>query len=221
VVVKKTNKKPRFEGSFESEAKEDNTVQEMGKTESFRKCFGRKHREASPLAKTRDDGLSLSMVSRRRRWVSLLTERPSNIREINAWLDKVLAVSDMTTPWTATESFLSDGTVSFGSSVVQQSRWGALLGEHPTNNEGGVMTSWLVRILEVSCPDFDSGKDAGASTLSPGNYSIIARNLNARGVNEKAVVDGIVPNEITVGSLAGVATETTARLKMKGREAGA
>jgi hypothetical protein len=186
------------------------TKEKMTK-EEFRKCSEFISAPNSSVANARDDSLSLGMVSRRRRWSSLLNERPSDVRELDVWLANLISVSDLTTPWTATESFLSDGTVSFGSSVTQQSRWNSILSERPADNKKGAMTSWLVKILAVSCPTFDAGKDVSASTLSTRSRSSIASNHIVCGTDKGTAFDGAVPSEVTYRFEAGNASGCVGR----------
>lgn len=112
----------------------------------------RKSLEDLPASEPRDDSMSLNVISRRRRWSTLLQKRPQDLQRLSAWLSKVIAVSDMARSWTMTESSLSDGTVCYASSVEQQSKWNALFGKRPSGDESGdKYTAWLVRVLEVSC----------------------------------------------------------------------
>jgi hypothetical protein len=106
--------------------------------------------------------------------------------------------------------------VSFGSSVTQQSRWNSLMPERPVDNKKGAMTSWLVKILALSCPAFDAGKDVAASTLSTGSRSSVASNHIVCGAGkgadlDGADLDGAVPSEVTYRFEAGSASGCVGR----------
>ena len=152
---------------------------------------------------SRDIKSPLEIVSRRRRWASLLGERPSELANMDIWLSQVITVSDMATPWHATESTLSDGTTSTRSSITQQSRWGSLLTERPANNDGGAITAWLVKVMRVSCAETyrlerEAARGKGAaSTLSASSSSSVASNQNIRAEAKKSFDGDDVPSEVS------------------------
>lgn len=69
----------------------------------------------------------------------------------------MVAVSDRSAPFDVSQSFFTDGKVVRGAvSLQQQSKWNALFDTRPKEDgEASVMTSWLAKVIETSCPDFD------------------------------------------------------------------
>ena len=118
---------------------------------------------------------ALRMVMRKRRWTSLLSERPSSFQSMDSWISEVIAVSDKSQPFELKASGLTDGAVSMKISVDQLSNWNALLGERPVPEHGESVTSWLTKVLAVSCPSNNKyrpaasfpGVIAGAHTRTP------------------------------------------------------
>jgi hypothetical protein len=113
-----------------------------------RKQFG-----SSPSSQKFDR--ALGVVGRRRRWSSLLRERPHELSAINEWLSQVIAASDPSTPFAFTDESLIRGTIPAEGSILQQSLWDELLVQRP-NNLHSCKTDWLVKVLQISSPEFDS-----------------------------------------------------------------
>jgi hypothetical protein len=148
----------------------------------------------SPASSGQND--TLDLVCRRRRWAALLAERPSALGNLNSWLAAVFAISDLGASWNAKETTLSDGTVSRRSSVTQQSQWLALLQERPRNNDAAARTAWIVKVLQISCPEKDQEESEASSTLSTGTFPTVASNPEAEGDSTIFLVDATVPTEV-------------------------
>lgn len=146
---------------------------------------GRQQEEATylhPMAIFEGD-TQLKKVSRSSRWTSLLSERPRGLAsEIGAWITEVLAVSDMSRRWQVEEGVAADAgnnsvvpSPSSGSlfSAEQLSRWKALLDERrPPSDSAEEMgtqhaTSWLSRVLEISCVDYGSSGPSSSVGVTP------------------------------------------------------
>ena len=118
---------------------------------------------------------ALRMVMRKRRWTSLLSERPSSFQSMDSWISEVISVSDKSKKFELKASVLTDGAVSTKISVDQLSNWNALLGQRPVPEQGESVTSWLTKVLAVSCPSNNKyhpatslpGVVAGANTRTP------------------------------------------------------
>jgi hypothetical protein len=95
---------------------------------------------------------ALRKIMRRRRWNSLLSERPSGFQNMDSWMAEVIAVSDTSKVFAPSASNLSDGGVGGKTSVDQLARWGALLAERPVSSAHGAVTAWLTKVLSISCP---------------------------------------------------------------------
>jgi hypothetical protein len=94
---------------------------------------------------------ALRKIMRRRRWNSLLSERPAGFHNMDGWMSEVIAVSDTSKVFAPSASNLSDGGVGAKSSVDQLARWGALLAERPVSSADGAVTAWLTKVLSTSC----------------------------------------------------------------------
>ena len=119
---------------------------------------------------------AIQTVSRRRRWASLLSERPQSLNSgFDVWISKVVFVSDLSRSWQASggADALGDDVVSPKNSVEQLSTWKSLLNERPSGMEtGATISAWLSRVIEVSCMDYDpSTTSASGADDSDGNTS--------------------------------------------------
>jgi hypothetical protein len=139
---------------------------------------------------------SLACSGRRLRWSTLLAERPSGFLKLNSWLGVALAVSDLGSSWSAMETALSDGTMSARTSVTQQSQWQALLQERPRNNDAAARTAWIVKVLQISCPEKAREESEAASTLSTGSFPSVTSNPAAEDDSTKLLIDAAVPTEV-------------------------
>jgi hypothetical protein len=172
-------------------AKTSEKTKEATEKEATKKKLGE-----SPASSRRNDIPNLNLVSRRRRWATLLAERPSGFCNLNSWLATVFEVSDLGASWSATGTTLSDETVSTRSSVTQQSQWLALLQERPRNNDAAARTAWIVKVLQISCPEKAREESEASSILSTGSFPSVASNPAAEGDSTKLLVGATVPTEV-------------------------
>ena len=150
----------------------------------------------SPASSERHDTpTNLYLASRRRRWAALLAERPSGLAKLNSWLAIAFAVSDLGASWSATETALSDRTVFTRTSVTQRSKWLALLQERP-RNDAAARTAWIVKVLQISCPEKAQEESEAASTLSTDSFRSVVSNPAAEGGSTKLLIDAAVPTEV-------------------------
>ena len=120
---------------------------------------------------------ALVVVARRRRWSSLLRERPLDLSTINRWLSKVISVSDPKAPISFTEESLLNRVASLVEvSVKQQSLWDELLEQRP-ENVGSDSTEWLLKVLSISSPGFDLAARGKAADSFIGETSGVISNL--------------------------------------------
>jgi hypothetical protein len=101
----------------------------------------------------------LDHVSRRRRWASLLKERPTGLGQIHPWLGKVLSVSAGYSE-SAGETSKNEEISTNPANAIQESRWNILLDECPPSSAGdAVSTKWLIQVLETSCTQQQKPED--------------------------------------------------------------
>ena len=132
---------------------------------------------------------ALRMVMRKRRWISLLSERPVSFQGgMDSWLSDVISVSDTSKPFELKASGLSDGAVSSKISVDLLSNWSALLGQRPKSEDGKTVTTWLTKVLDISCPSKRSrpapSLPSAASGIAAGNRSINVKVGSVNAVQE-------------------------------------
>ena len=98
-------------------------------------------------------------ADRCQRWSSLLTKRPRKLSEMNGWLSEVIAVSDPMTGDGSEENTSVDCAGSPGAPPTQQSQWDKLLERRPgVSGSHRSCTDWMVDVLKLSCPEFESAK---------------------------------------------------------------
>jgi hypothetical protein len=115
--------------------------------------------------KNQEDSVSLDSVSRRRRWKSLLTDRPSQLEEIHPWLGRVLSISNSKNASASASKLDSpDSTSESHNDAIQESRWIDLLEQRPSPEKGdAAATKWLVQVLEASCTQQDESSSLTVS----------------------------------------------------------
>lgn len=127
---------------------------------------------STPVATSQDTAGGISMiatqqvplhkVSRKRRWIALLSERPRGLDggDVGSWLTTVLQVSDKGKEWKmapgilTTEIVDSDDSGNVGSKGNKQLvEWNQLLHERPDAKDADdkKTTEWMVKVLRVSC----------------------------------------------------------------------
>lgn len=132
---------------------------------------------------------ALRVVMRRRRWISLLSERPASFQGMDSWVSEVISVSDTSKPFELKASGLSDGAVSSKVSVDLLSNWSALLGQRPKSDDGKAVTAWLTRVLDISCPSKTS-RPAPSPPSATSGIAAGKRSINVKAGSMNAVQEG-------------------------------
>jgi len=106
----------------------------------------------SSTEKDQEDSCSLDSVGRRRRWMSLLKERPSGLGKIHPWIGEVLSISNPELSISTRDSPVPVGEDSSPLDAIQESRWNTLFDQRPPADAGdAASTKWLIQVLETSC----------------------------------------------------------------------
>jgi hypothetical protein len=107
--------------------------------------------EACTTSVLNPDLIALSLVSRRRRWASLLKERPSDLDSMDKWFSSVISVSDPRSADNVDTLLVEPKTSNL---ALHESRWDKLFHKRPTVGKGGAaITEWLVQVLKTSCTE--------------------------------------------------------------------